>query len=287
MEDKEPDGQLKKINIRQLFRDKNPKLAPYIPGFVYSYLKRILHMDFINSFLEDHGDKKNLEFAKASVKEFNITTEVKGLDRLPDSGRFVFAGNHPLGGFDGMLLISLLGDKYPAIKTLANDLLMNITNMHGIFVPINKHGGQSHEVVRKIDSIFASDDQILTFPAGLVSRRKKGHISDLEWKKNFIVKAREHKRDIVPVWVSGRCTDFFYNLSNFRKFIGIKANLEMFYLPDETYKHRNEHIKVIFGKPIPHSSLTNAQRPSEWAQMIRDLVYRLESNPEADLLSDN
>lgn len=272
-----------KIDVREIFHQKNPKLAPYLPGFIYSYLKKILHQDYINYFLEKHGSKKDIAFAKASVKEFNISTEIVGLENIPKNGNLIFASNHPLGGFDGMLLISILGDFFPDIKSLANDILMNIKNMGGVFIPINKHGKQSTDAVRIIDKVFEGDQPVLTFPAGLVSRKKKGVIKDLEWKKNFITKSIKHKRDIIPVHVSGHCSNFFYNLSNFRKFLGIKSNIEMFYLPDETYSHRNEHIKVTFGKTIPYGKLSKEKKPAEWASLICDLVYLIDNEPNATL----
>ena len=283
MEEKPKSVKTQKIDIRQLFRDKNPKLAALIPGFIYSWLKRILHLEFINYFLDKHGEKTNLAFAKASVQEFNITTTVKGLENLSADGRYIFVANHPLGGFDGMVLISILGEKFSGIKTLANDILMNMKNMDGVFVPINKHGRQSSETVKNIEKTYEGNDPVLTFPAGLVSRRKKGVIQDLDWKKNFVVKAKQHQRNIVPVWVSGRCTNRFYRIANIRKFLGIKANIEMFFLPDETYRHRNEHINIVFGKPIASISLHSGKKPVEWAKLIRDLVYQLESNPLAEL----
>ncbi|MFW5644712.1 MAG: 1-acyl-sn-glycerol-3-phosphate acyltransferase, partial [Bacteroidota bacterium] len=212
---------MKEVNIRKIFKEKNPGLSPYIPGFLYSYLDRILHVDFINYFLDKHGDKKGIEFAKASVEEFDISKEIIGFEKIPDKNQLIFASNHPLGGFDGMLLISILGEKFPGIKVLVNDILMNIGNMDEVFVPVNKHGKQSAEAVRKIEAIYHQNVPVLTFPAGLVSRKKKGIIKDTEWKKNFIAKAVLHKRDIIPVHVSGRCSDFFYRLANFRKMMGI------------------------------------------------------------------
>lgn len=278
--------QLKKIDIRKLFQEKNPKLAPYIPGFIYAWLKRILHLEFVNSFIEKHGDKRDLEFAEATIKEFNISTEVIGWEHLPENGRVIFVANHPLGGFDGMVLIHLIGRKYPGVKTLSNDILMSIKNMNGIFVPINKHGRQAQETVKEFDRVFAGDDPVMSFPSGFVSRRKRGVIMDLEWKKNFVTKSKQYKRDVVPVWISGRCTNFFYNLSNIRKFLGIKANLEMFYLPDETYRHRNEHIKIVFGKAIPWETFSSDKRPADWAEIMKNLVYRLKDDPEAKLELD-
>lgn len=274
-----------KIDIRQVFKEKNPKLAPLLPGFIYAYLDRILHIDFINYFLDKHGNKYGVDFAGASIEEFNITREVIGFERIPNRKNLIFASNHPLGGFDGMLLIFLLGEKFPDLKVLVNDILTNIQNMDDVFVPINKHGKQATAAVRRIEEIFRSGKPVLTFPSGLVSRKRKGVIRDPEWKKNFISKAIQYERDIIPVHVSGRCSNFFYNLANFRKFLGIKANLEMFFLPDETYKHKNEKIRVTFGHPVSWKILDKSKTHQEWALKLQDHIYELARNPESRLES--
>lgn len=266
----------KPINIRDLFMDKSPSLARWIPGFVYRLLSRILRIDFMNyPILYEHGYKKNVDFARASIEAFNVTVEVKGRENLPPEGRFLFVSNHPLGGFDGMMIISELSRTYAHLKVLVNDLLMNITNMDGIFVPINKHGAQAIENVRRINEIFESDQQVMTFPAGLVSRRSKGIIRDTEWQKSFITKARQTRRDVIPIHVTGRNSNFFYNLANFRKFLRIKANLEMFFLPNESYKHRNKHFVITFGKPIPYETFDSRHTPLEWAQLVKEHMYTL------------
>ena len=264
----------KPINIRNLFMDKNPSLARWIPGFVYRLLSRILRIDFVNdSLLYHHGYKKNVDFARASIEVLNVSLEVKGRENMPEGGRYIFVANHPLGGFDGMMIISELYRTYPRLKVLVNDLLMNAENMDGIFVPINKLGAQAMDNVRRINAIFESDEQVMTFPAGLVSRRSKGVIRDLEWQKSIIGKARQTKRDLVPIHVSGRNSNFFYNLANLRKFLRIKANLEMLFLPNESYKHRNKHFVITFGKPIPFKTFDKRFTPKEWAQYVKDHTY--------------
>jgi len=153
--------------------------------------------------------------------------------------------------------------------------------MDGIFVPINKHGAQAMENVRMIDEIFRSDAHVMTFPAGLVSRRKKGIIRDPQWKKNFVSKAIQHKRDVVPIHITGRCSNFFYNLSNFRKFLGIKSNIEMFYLPSETFKHKNEHYTITVGKTISYTTFDKRHSPLEWAALVQDHCYKLGEDPSS------
>jgi putative hemolysin len=269
----------KPVNIRDLFMDKNPSVGRWIPGFLYRLMSKVLRIDFMNMILYEHGFKKDVDFARASIEVFRVTLEVRGRENLPREGRFIFVSNHPLGGFDGMMLLSELHGTYDRIKVLVNDLLMHVKNMDGVFVPINKHGSQVTEHVRRINELFQSDQQILSFPAGLVSRRRKGVIRDVQWHKSFITKARQTRRDIVPIHVSGRNSNFFYIFANIRKFLGIKTNLEMFFLPNETYRHRNKHFVITIGKPVPWQTFDRRFQALEWAQLVKDHVYKLSNDP--------
>ncbi len=264
-----------RLDLKRLFMQKNPRLAPYIPWFIYAYLNRVLHIGEINDFLAVHGTKVGLEFTKEVIKDFNVTVSLKGAENLPEQGRFIFASNHPLGGFDGMLLLTELNRRYHDVRSLSNDILMSFENLSPLFIPINKYGTMTHESVLALEETMDSDIQVLTFPSGLVSRRTKGVIIDPPWQKSFISKAVQHKRDVVPVHVTGRCTNFFYNLSSFRKFLGIKTNIEMFYLADETYRHKNKHFTVTFGKPVSYTTFDRRKRPDAWAKSMQNYVYSL------------
>lgn len=265
----------KPINVKEMFMKKNPKLAKKLPGFVYRYINRIMHIDEINVLLARHGHERGIEFAQSMVKYFNINQVIIGAENIPANGQFIFASNHPLGGFDSLLILCNLNKMLGESVTLVNDILMSIPQLRPIFVPINKHGGHSKDVIRQIHEAYTSDKQILIFPSGFASRKIKGTIQDLEWKKHFIAKAIEYKRDIVPVHVSGRNSNFFYNLANFRNFFRMKWNLEMFFLPDELFKHKNQKFTITFGKPIPYSHFDKSKSLEKWASEVRDIVYKL------------
>lgn len=264
------------IDIDKVFHDKNPKLKRFIPKFLINYLKRITHQEEINKFIADNKDIYGIEYAEAIVANFKSRYKIIGEENIPKDGRFVFVANHPLGGMDGMVFVAAVGRFFRNLKFPVNDILMNLTNLREIFLPVNKHGGHSREAARAIDEAYASDNQMLMFPAGLVSRkRKNGVIKDLDWKPNFIKKAKAHERDIIPVHISGRNTNRFYNLANWRKKLGIKANIEMLYLVDELYLQRNKTINITFGKPIKIADVKVAKTSKEWAQKIKDEVYAL------------
>jgi len=274
--EKEKKKLLEEIDIKKVFYTKSPKIARWIPGFIFKYLKRITHESLLNEMIREIGHLEGLEFSMAVIKRFNVTIKIEGEENLPENGRYIFASNHPLGGFDGHIIMDIVGNKYGPYKFLVNDLLMKLKNLHGVFIPVNKHGRQGVELAKQLDEAFQSDAQILTFPAGLVSRKIKGQIIDLEWHKSFINKAKQYKRDIIPIHVGGRNSNFFYRLANFRKLLGIKANIEMLYLIDESIKHFNKTITVKFGKPISWQTFDTSKRPKEWAKWVKEKAYHLD-----------
>ena len=266
------------IDVDGVFKAKNPKLYKYFPKFLLSILKRIIRQEGINDFINRNKHKEGLDFAEAIADEFSNSYRSEGLEDVPEGRRYIFASNHPLGGLDGMIFLTEVGKKFPDVLFPVNDILLNIKNLSGYFVPINKHGAQGREAARKLEEAYASDNQILMFPAGLVSRKIKGKITDLEWKRNFVKKAIQHKRDIVPVFVTGQNSNFFYNLANLRKKLGIKINIEMLFLPGELFKSMTKDITIIFGKPVSWKELSNGDKPDVWAKKIKELSYNLAKN---------
>jgi putative hemolysin len=272
--------QTKLIDVKEVLRQKAPKTAKKIPRFLVNYLIRTIHQDEMNEFIARHQDIDGEAFMQAFLDDYHITLEVHGMHHIPADGKkHIFASNHPLGGLDGICLGALLGKYYDSkVNILVNDLLLFIPNLRSIFIPINKHGAQAKQSALKIEEAFASDKQIVTFPAGLCSRRQKGKIKDLEWKKSFIQKAIAYKRDIVPVYFEGRNSNFFYRFANFRKRLGIKMNFEMLYLPDEMFKQKNGLFRIYFGAPIPWQTFDNSKKPTAWAEWVKQKVYLLSDN---------
>lgn len=264
------------IDIDKVLRSKAGGAYHLIPSPVVRYLKRIVHQDEINQALQEYRHLSGLEFIERILLErFELNIEVVNEKNIPSSGRYIVASNHPLGGLDGMALMHVIGKKRSDIRFLANDILLEIHNLKELFVPVNKHGRNNAEFVRALEACFASEELMLIFPAGLVSRRKGGEIRDLEWKKTFITKAIQHKRDIVPVYIDGKNSDFFYTLALWRKRLGIKFNVEMLYLPDEMFRQQNKKLRIIFGKPVPYSTFTKENTHYQWAQKMKAHVYGL------------
>jgi putative hemolysin len=271
------------IDLRRVFASKNPRLAKNMPGFVFRLLERIIHQNEINDFMFRNKDRWGLDYCEAILDGFGITSAVEKPLEIKPAGRYLIVSNHPLGGMDGIALLYETGKVRQDVLFPVNDLLLNLPNLYELFIPVNKHGSNADNI-RLFNETFASDALILYFPAGLVSRKQSGIIKDVEWKKTFLTKAKASNRDIVPVYIDGRNSNFFYNLANLRKRLGIKANIEMLFLPHEMYKYKNKNIRITFGKPIPVSVFDKSRSDQQWALLLKEHVYKLQNNPDQEFV---
>ena len=273
------------IDVGKVIERKSPSLRKRLPKFIINYLRRIVHEDELNEFLRLYGHLEGVPFIESALQFMNTKVQFFGLENIPEKGKAIIASNHPLGGLDGLALMMTVAKRRKDLVFPVNDILMNLKNLEPLFIPINKHGSNT-ENIQIINDTFASDKLVCYFPAGLVSRKRKGIIKDLEWHPTFITKAKRFKRDIIPTHISGRNSNFFYNLANIRKLLRIKTNIEMLYLVDEFHHQKNKTITITFGKPISYKAFDHRHTKLEWAARMRDFIYVLKDNPEAEFLQD-
>ncbi|MCL2562348.1 MAG: acyltransferase [Rikenellaceae bacterium] len=260
-----------KVDIKKVIGSKSPALARL--SLLVNYLRRTVHEEEINRILDMYGGRPSVEFIRLALREMGITYEAVGLERLDPAGRYLFAANHPFGGLDGLMLAEKVAGRFGDVRVVVNDLLMNIGPLRDIFIPVNKHGRQSVGNVRAYNDAMTSDIPVITFPAGLCSRRRGGMVCDLEWKPSFVRQAISTQRDVVPVFFDGRLSGFFYRLSNFRRAVGVKANIEMLYLADEMFRQRGSHFRIVIGDPVRWQTLDDGRPAREHARELKDMVY--------------
>ena len=266
------------IDVKRLIASKSPRLAKWLPGFVIRYLKRILHEEELNVFLNRTKEVKNIDFCDASAEFLHMKVKLIGLENIPKEGPVILVMNHPFGGLDALALVSALRGHREDLKFIVNDILMNLTNLADLFVGVNKHGKTEKSTRQQIMDVFESPHAVCVFPAGLVSRKSHGVVRDLEWKKTFVTYAKKLNQPIVPIYIDGKLSNFFYRLSNFRKFLGIKANIEMIFLVHELFKLRGTTVTLTVGESIQPETLNTKQSEKDLAQEIKAKVYELSTN---------
>ena len=268
------------FDLRAILREKVPKV--HVPDFLIRYLERIVHVKQMNAFLRKYPDLEGYAFIRRVLdEELCCTASIEGVENIPTDGKpVIFVSNHPLGGLDGMIIAQMIHESRKEkreLKVIVNELLMFIKPIAGLWAPVNKTGSLSKEQVLQQQAMWESETDVLTFPAGACSRLQRiNHawlIQDLEWQKNFIQRAREYQRDIVPIYFEGKNSRFFYALAYIRKLLRIPFNIEMLYLVDEMYGARGKHFRVHVLPPIPYTTFDNSKTPKQWAQYVKSIVY--------------
>ena len=267
------------IDIEAILRSKMGEKTAYVPRFLVRWLKKILHQDELNEFLwQSRGETGSL-WLRHCLDFLGNEVRVIGAENLPttdDTSRYTFVSNHPLGGIDGVAIGAVIGHRYnDDFRYLVNDILMNLPGLAPLCIPINKTGRQSRDFPRMVEAGFASNHHMVLFPAGLCSRKINGRIQDLPWTKTFITKSVQTKRDIIPMYFSGRNSERFYRIANVCKALRLKINVAMLFLPDEMFRNRGRSFELYVGKPIPWQTFDSSRTPTQWAQWVRQEVYRL------------
>ncbi len=144
------------INVEEAFRQKNPRLHKRIPQFFFNKIRQLIHEEEINNFITEYGNEPPIQFATDGLEKlFKVKIEIINEENIPKTGRNIIVSNHPLGGLDGLALISIMGRYRSDIKFPVNDLLMHLKPLNGVFIPINKHGRTQQEAIRQLNEIFA------------------------------------------------------------------------------------------------------------------------------------
>lgn len=268
------------FDIRAIVKRTAPKAK--VPNFLIRYLERITHVEQMNAFLRVHTTERDYDFIRPVLdEELCCSASIDGIENIPTDGRpVIFVSNHPLGGLDGMIIAQMIHENRAQkreLKVIVNDLLMYMEPLACLWAPVSKLGRFSKEQAAAQQRMWESETDVLTFPAGACSRLQridgKWQIKDLEWQKNFVQRAREYQRDVVPIRFEGRNSRFFYALAYIRKLLHIKLNIEMLYLVDEMYGAHGKHFTVHVLPPIPYSAFDNSKTPKEWAQYVKSIVY--------------
>ena len=265
-----------RIDIGAVLADKAPRLARRIPRCVVDALRRYVREAEINHILTAYGDLPPQEFIRACFREWGVTYAAEGLERLDSAGRYLFVSNHPFGGMDGMMLADVLVERFGDARVVVNDLLMHLDPLRPLWLPVNKHGVQRADYARRMEEAYFGDVPVLTFPAGLCSRRMRGTVTDTEWKPNFLKKALAAQRQIVPLFVEGQLSNGFYRMASLRKALGIKLNVEMIRLPAEMFSQQGRHFRIVAGDPIAPADLQRFGSLREQVAEVRRKTYSLQ-----------
>lgn len=271
---------MKKIDIKEILQTKTEnkigKLPKYLENLLFLFLNKFLKISEINDFIELNNLKSGIHFIDSLFEYLNVSYEINKYDieRIPSEGRLLVVSNHPLGGLDGLALLKTISEVRSDVRIVANDILLNISNLNNLFLPIDLYSNRKHkQQIEKIEEAFSREEVVILFPAAQVSRLYLNGIYDKKWTNGAVKFSSRYEVPILPAFIHSRNSIMFYISSL------INSNLGTLMLPQELFRKRNSKFKIAIGDVIPKSTFKNMSiSPKMNSKLLRNHVYRIGKN---------
>ena len=217
---------------------------PLIGKTLISFMRFLCHEREFNQFEEQYPHLEGFDFVEQVLNYFDFAFRVKNseIERIPDNGRAV-----------------------------ANEILYAIEPLRSLLLPVDNISGKTaKDQLRAIRSHLDSDGAIIIFPAGEVSRMGPTGIKDGPWNNGFLRFANTAKAPILPVFVDGRNSIFFYSLSLLAK------PVSTLWLVREMFKQAKNHVDISVGHMVyPEQYQRLNLKPGAVAKLFKKHIYRL------------
>lgn len=243
-------------------------------------LQRFTHLRELQRLYEQAAELTGLEFVAAILQRLQITVEYDAaeLRRVPAAGAFIAVANHPSGMLDGLVLLHVLGQARPELRTVANELLApllpQLQQQFVLVKPDAEDGPRNVPGLRRLLQFLHNDVPLLLFPAGEVAHRHApfGPVEESAWHPTAGRLVRAARLPVLPVWVSGQ------NSQSFNWLGLVHPLLRTARLPAELLNKRGQTVHVRIGQAVGPQELH--QLPPD-AQMpyLRARVHALAPAP--------
>ena len=265
------------LNIKQIIRSQKNKTVAGLPGFAIHLIRWWVKEKELNALLRQTSHLKDFEFVEAINREMHLNFEIEGLEHIPKQSNLIFVGNHALGGLDFFVLVHALKQAgFTKNNHPANEVLMSVKPLSGILVPINVFGKVTAQDRLLLDKRLSDNSVPVTmFPSGEVMRKYHGQPDDGLWRSGFVKYAQKYHKDVIPFYIPTENSKIFYRVANWRRKLGIKANIELFWLSRELLKKKHKTLKIKFGKTIPWQTFDDSKTRHEWAAEVKKIAYKL------------
>ncbi|MEQ9465004.1 MAG: lysophospholipid acyltransferase family protein [Haliea sp.] len=264
------------IDIHQVLETRYPALFRQhrrIGTVLARFLGYLFYQTRFRQFGQDYPHLQGFDFVEEALRYFDFTLRIRDNERcrIPASGRVVIAANHPIGSLDGLALLNLVHKVRPDVKVVANDLLTAVSPLQAVLLPVTNMGGSTpRQNLRRIHDHLEQEGALIIFPAGEVSRFGVKGVKDGAWQSGFVRIAAATRAPILPVYVAGRNSLFFYSISFLAK------PLSTLWLVREMFRQSHNTVDARVGQPVPWEHYSAMQLPpAQLAQLFRKHVYRI------------
>lgn len=244
-------------------------------------IMKLLKLDKLNEAYSPFSELQGFEFTDKMLEELGIEYEIddEDLKNIPKTEPFIAISNHPYGGIDGLISLSILNKIRPDTKFLANYLLQQIPPLKDFIIAVNpfENAKKSTMNVQGLKEVLGhiKEHPIGIFPAGEVSALQLNtlKITDKKWDPTIGKIIQKANVKVLPIYFSGH-NSLVFNLLGL-----ISPNLRTVKLPSELF-NKKQKVKVRIGKPILPKTLNEFDESDELLRFVRAKTYALGSGIE-------
>ena len=241
---------------------------------------RFLAIDKVNQVHGKFSNRLGVDFAKALTEEeyrWNIYTDNYEVLRQFPTRPFITVSNHPIGSYDGIILLYLVGMIRPDYKVMVNLILNRLGAMRPGFIAVDPQKSADHEKrkitmhgMREAIKHVKDGHPLGFFPAGAISNVDwRLNIADRPWQEVIIRLIRQLQVPVIPIY-------FHCKNSTFCNILGrVDWRLRTMRLPRELFNSYHKDIRVSFGEPIPVEKQNEFATLPELGAFLREKTYEL------------
>jgi putative hemolysin len=240
-------------------------------------LFRMTSMDKVNNAYVLASEERGINFVTRLLDVLNVNYEIENEDalkQLPEG--FITVSNHPYGGLDGIILIHMMGSRYPNYKLIVNWILSRVEAMSDYFICVDPVSSQVNTIsvkgIKDAEMHLIKNEPLGMFPAGSVSRMHfKGgvHFEDHEWHTSVCKMIKSAKKTVVPIYFHGHNSLLFYLLAL------IHWKLSSLRLPCEIFNKKGKTIHITIGKTITVEEQSKYKDINSYGDFLKKRTYDL------------
>ncbi len=258
------------FRLASLFQTvKNEKLNQLI----WSPVERVLGFKKLSALYQTHKDKKPPQaFIKDILEELEINYVVNTNTEIPKTGTLLIVSNHPFGALEASIIADYLSEHRSDVRIMANVFLKRISPISDLLFGVNPFKDKTaiksnQKVMREIHQWLQNENCLITFPAGNVSHLhlKKPYIADGEWDQQIARLARSTNASILPIFVEGRNSFWFYMLGSRLHALGYGRQF---------LNKKGKTIEIRIGEIISQNKINSIQSDADLIEFIRSKTIR-------------
>jgi putative hemolysin len=212
----------------------------------------------------------------------SLSLDISGLERIPTTGAFIMAANHPTGIADGVAVYDALRRVRPDIAIFTNrDALRVNPRLSEFLIPVEwredfRDRTKMRETLSMCSRAFKEGRAVVIFPSGRIAYWKDGRLNERPWQVSAVTLARKQNVPILPVNVAARNSGLFYWFANWNTEL---RDMTVFH---ELLNKRGKTFRIRFGKLIAQERFADGDPANVTQRLQEHVVNRLAEAHDAE-----